>query len=115
MHGKSLQVCLTLCDPWTVAQQAALSMEFSRQEYLSGLPFPSPGDLPDPGIKPGSPASQAGSLLTELHGRSEGWWVGPKRGQTWGVCRARKVFEPGLDLTLLPRPPAAGQGGRDGR
>ena len=41
-------------------------MEFSRQEYWSGLPFPSPGDLPDPGIKPGSPALQAGSLLTEL-------------------------------------------------
>ena len=38
--------------PWTVAHQAPLSMEFSRQEYWSGLPFPSPGDLPDPGIKP---------------------------------------------------------------
>ena len=42
--------------PWTVAYQAPLSMGFSRQEYWSGLPFPSPGDLPDPGIKPGSPA-----------------------------------------------------------
>ena len=42
--------------PWTVAHQAPLSMEFSRQEYCSGLSFPSPGDLPDPGIKPGSPA-----------------------------------------------------------
>ena len=45
--------------PWTVAHQAPLSMEFSRQEYWSGLPFPSPGDLPDPGIEPGSPALQA--------------------------------------------------------
>ena len=42
--------------PWTVAYQALLSMGFSRQEYWSGLPFPSPGDFPDPGIKPGSPA-----------------------------------------------------------
>ena len=47
--------------PQTVARQALLSMEFSRQEYWSGLPFPSPGDLPDPGIK-GSPALQADSL-----------------------------------------------------
>ena len=45
--------------PWTVAYQAFLSMGFSRQEYWSGLPFPSPGDLPDPGIEPGSPASGA--------------------------------------------------------
>ena len=42
--------------PWTVAYQAVLSMAFSRQEYWSGLPFPSPGDLPNPGIEPGSPA-----------------------------------------------------------
>jgi len=46
----------TLCDPMTVAHQALPSMGFSRQEYWSGLPFPSPGDLPDPEIKPGSPA-----------------------------------------------------------
>ena len=42
--------------PWTVAPQSPLSMGFSRQEYWSGLPFPSPGDLPNPGIEPGSPA-----------------------------------------------------------
>ena len=48
--------CPTLATPWTVAHQAPLSMGFSRQEYWSGLPFPSSGDLPDPGIKPGSPA-----------------------------------------------------------
>ena len=48
--------------PWPVARQAPLSMEFSRQDYWSGLPFPSPGDLPDPGIEPGSPALQADSL-----------------------------------------------------
>ena len=50
--------------PRTVACQAPLSMGFSRQEDWSGLPFPSPGDLPDPGIKPGSPALQADSLFT---------------------------------------------------
>ena len=48
----------TLEIPWTVAHQAPLSIEFSRQEYWSGLPFPSPGGLPDPGIEPGSPALQ---------------------------------------------------------
>ena len=47
--------------PWTVACQAPLSMGFSRQEYWSGSPIPSPGDLPNPGIKPGSPALQADS------------------------------------------------------
>ena len=49
---------------WT-AYQAHPSMEFSKQEYWSGLPFPSPGDLPNPGIEPGSPALQADSLLSE--------------------------------------------------
>ena len=48
--------------PWTVAHQAHLSMEFPRQEYWSGLPFPSPGDLPDPWIKPASSAWQVDSL-----------------------------------------------------
>ena len=52
--------------PWTVAHQAPLSMGFPRQEYWSGLPFPSPGDLPDPGIEPSYPALQADSLPTEL-------------------------------------------------
>ena len=51
--------------PWTLACQAPLSMEFSRQEYWNGLPFPSPGAFPDPGIKPVSPALQAHLLPTE--------------------------------------------------
>ena len=51
--------------PWTVAHQAPLCMEFSRKEYWSGLPFPSPGDLPYPGIKPRSPALQVDSLPVE--------------------------------------------------
>ena len=59
------QLCPILCDPWTVAYQAPPSMGFSRQECWSGLPFPSPGDLPDPGIEPGSPALQADALLSE--------------------------------------------------
>ena len=58
--------CLTLATPWTVASQAPLSMGFFRQEYWSGLPFPSPEHLPDPGIEPGSPALQADYLPTEL-------------------------------------------------
>ena len=55
--------------PWTLAHQAPLSMEFSRQEYWSGLPHPSPGDLPHTGIEPGSPAMQADSLLSEPPGK----------------------------------------------
>ena len=57
--------------PRTVACQAPLSVEFSRQEYWSGLPFPSPGDLPDLGIKPWSSALQADSLPSELAGKPQ--------------------------------------------
>ena len=72
-------VCVCVCESlsraqvfvtsWTVACQAALFMEFSRQEYWSGLPRLSPGDLTNPGIKPRSPALQADSLPTELWGK----------------------------------------------
>ena len=55
---------------WTVAHQAPLSMGFSRQEYWSGLPFPSPGDLPDPEIKPRSPTLQADALTSEPPGNA---------------------------------------------
>ena len=58
--------------PWTVAHQAPPSMEFSRQEYWSGLPFPSPGYLPNPGIEPRSPEFQADALLSEPPGNP--WW-----------------------------------------
>ena len=54
--------------PWTIAYQASLSMGFSRQEYRSGLPFPSPGDLPNPGIEPRSPTLQADALPSEPPG-----------------------------------------------
>ena len=55
--------------PWTIASQAPPSMEFSRQAYWSGLPFPSPGDLPHPGIEPRSPTLQADALLSEPPGK----------------------------------------------
>ena len=55
--------------PWTVAYQAPPSMGFSGQEYWSGLPFPSPGDLPDPGIESGTPAFQAEALTSEPPGK----------------------------------------------
>ena len=60
--AKSFLSCLTLCDSMTAAHQAPLSMGFFRQEYWSGLPFPSPGELPDPRIEPRSPALQADAL-----------------------------------------------------
>ena len=60
---KSLSCVRLFATPWAVAYQAPPSMEFSRQEYWNGLLFPSPGDLPDPGIKPRSPALQAEDAL----------------------------------------------------
>ena len=63
-----------MCDSassWTVAHQAPLPLGFSRQEYWSELPFPSPGDLPDPGINPGSLALQANSLPSEPPGKPQ--------------------------------------------
>ena len=75
VHAKSLQSCLTLCDPMDVAHQAPLSMRFSRQEYWSRLPCPPLGDLPDPGIEPTSltsPALVGGSFTTSTT------WEAPK-------------------------------------
>ena len=71
--NESEQVKLLSCvrlfvTPWTVAHQDPPFMEFSRQEYWSGLPFPSPGDLPNPGIEHGSPALQADALSSGLPG-----------------------------------------------
>ena len=59
------QLCPTLCNSMGCSCQAPLSMGFSKQDYWNGLPFPPPGDLPDPGIESRSPASQAGSLPSE--------------------------------------------------
>ena len=66
--GNKWRTCL-------IARQAPLSMEFARREYWSGLPFPSPGDLPDSGIKPGSPSSQADSLPSVLPGQRSVQWL----------------------------------------
>ena len=92
--GLVTKSCPTIATPWTVAHQAPLSIGFSRQEYWSGLPFLSPGNLPDPGIEPASPALQAGSLLTELLEKpwlgggeiycGEGLWEG-EAGQNVGL------------------------------
>ena len=66
MHKvKLLNPACLLANPWTIAYQASLSMEISRQEYWSVLPFPSPGDLPDLGIEPRSPTFQADALPSE--------------------------------------------------
>ena len=66
---KSLSRVQLFVIPWTIDYQDPQSMEFSRPEYWSGLPFPSPVDLPNPGIKPGSPALQADALLSESPGK----------------------------------------------
>ena len=76
---KSLSRVQLFGTQWTVAYQAPPSMGFSRQEYWSGLPFPSPGDLPNPGIKPGSPALQADALTSELPGKPNNGRVRLKR------------------------------------
>ena len=69
--GLVAKSCLIVVTPWTTALRVPLSVEFSRQEYWSGLLFPFPGALPNPGIKPGCPALQADSLPTELQGKPE--------------------------------------------
>ena len=67
--GLVAKSCPTLGTLWTVARQASLSMGFPRQDYWSGLPFPFPGDCPDPGIQPSSPTLQTGSLPAEPSGK----------------------------------------------
>ena len=69
MSLKSLSRVRLFATPWTVAHQAPLSMEFFRQEYWSGWPFPSPVDPPDPGVKPGFPALQEDALPSEPPGK----------------------------------------------
>ena len=87
---KSLSHVRLYATPWTVAYQAPPSMEFSRQEYWSGLPFPSPGDLPDPGIEPGSPTLQADALPSEPPGKPQNWFINRRvlkiggEGSCWG-------------------------------
>ena len=78
---------------WTVAHQAPPPTEFSWQEYWRGLPFPTAGDLPDPGIKPGSPALQADSLPFELPGKPIRWIYFPL------YCHVLSVLTPLSEIT----------------
>ena len=94
---KSASCVQLIATPWTVARQALLSMEFSRQEYWSGEPFPSPGDPLDPGIEPGSPTLQADSLPSEPPGKPGillviVWSLHP----LWECCHLRDIqcFDP---------------------
>ena len=73
MKVKLLSCVRLFATPWTVAYQAPQSMEFSREEYWSGLPYPSPGDLPHPQIKPGSPALQADTVPSGPPGKPNLW------------------------------------------
>ena len=82
----------TLATPLTVACPAPLSMGFSREEHWSGLPFPSSGVLPSPGIKPWSPALQADSLPTELWGKPK--WGTARENQFLRICNYLKSVSP---------------------
>ena len=103
-------ICICLfATTWTVARQAPLSMGFSSQEYWRGLPFPPPGDLPDPGIKPASPVSPAlaGRFFTTQPpvpadpGTNQGWKSPPRLSQECQfirhvnsfICTKHQVFE----------------------
>ena len=94
-----IQSSMTLCHPMDYSPPGSSAMGFSRQEYWSGLPFPTPGDLPDPGIEPSPPALQADSLLSEPPGirfelRKKIWvyvclehWFSPGRRRHWWCLR----------------------------
>jgi len=84
---KSLSPVWLFATPWTVAHQAPPSMEFSRQEYWSGLPFPSPGDLPHPGIKPGSPTLWADALPSEPPGNPIRYGTVLEKLESWNLER----------------------------
>ena len=87
--------------PWTTAHQAHLSMGFTRQEYWSGLPFPSPRNLPDPGIEPGSPALQADPLPTELWGKPLAPWPGIRPAPSALEGEVSATGPPGKSLASL--------------
>ena len=96
--SESLSCFQLFSTPQTVARQALLSMEFSRLKYWSGKPFPSPGDLPNPGIEPRSPALQADSLLSKPPGKSKYTGVGSlsllqpilqTQESNWGLLHGR--------------------------
>ena len=103
-----LCLCLTVCDPWIVDHQAPLSKGFPRQEYWSGLSFPSPGDLPHPGIKPAFPVSPA------LAGRF--FTSEPRGSSSFPDAHVQGTIAPAmlvsfLGQTMLLFPPPVGEGG----
>ena len=103
--GKSLSCVQLLATSWTIAYQGPLSMGFPRQEYWSGLPFPSPGDLPKPGIKPGSPVLRADTLPSEPPRLQKAGLLGPRertlpKAELWEVLRPEHVPpQPGCEST----------------
>ena len=128
MKVKSLSCVWLFATPWTIAYRAPPSVEFSRQEYWSGLPFPSPEDLPDPGIEPGSPKLQADTLPSQALGKpflfsrsrqrtsghawmweldhKESWAL--KNGCFWTVV-LKKTLESPLDCKIKPVNPKGNQ------
>ena len=86
------QSCLTLCDPWTVAHQAPLSISAPRQEYWNGLPFSSPGDLPNPEIELVSPALAGRLFTTEPPGKPTVYSKVHKSTATWRGCTHVTMF-----------------------
>ena len=103
--GLCVCVCVCMCvvgvTSWTIAHQAPLSTRFFRQEYWSGLPCPPPGDLPDSGIEPGSPALH--SLLSEPPGKPKNTGMSslsllqgifPTQEWNWGLLHFREIFLP---------------------
>ena len=103
---KLLSLVRLFATPWTVAHQAPPSMEFSRQEYCSGLPFPSAGDLHEPGIKPGSPALPGRFFTTEPPGKPRvrnAWtmWI-PGSGVEFRIGLGEGCRWPGKDRILKP-------------
>ena len=101
MKVKSLSHVRLFATSWTLAYQAPLSMGFSRQGYWSGLPFPSPGALPDPGNEPGSPALQANALPSEPQGKPKNTgvgsrsllqWIFPTQKSNWGLLHCRQIL-----------------------
>ena len=96
---KSLSRFRLFATPWAVAYQPPPSMGFSGQEYWSGLPFPSPGDLPNPGMEPRSPALQADTLTAELPGKPQHYIDDTKIQRTWNLI-IEKLFK--LVTTQIP-------------
>ena len=99
-------VCSVVSDfvaPWTVARQAPLSMELPRQEYWSGFPFPSPGDLPDPGIEPTSPAL-AGGFFNKHHLISESYVTSDSKNNMISYRKSGKTQRIKTILNALPSP-----------